>query len=272
MLSQHLHAPGRVAVLSMQQSGGLLHSRASGAGAGRRREAMSGASRRSRKFPRGASRGASRGLPAPAPRTRGLVCPAGCRMLRLLRMATRRLAECRCWFNGGSPAIPHQTFRGAAAHACEAARHDDGRFPVGATALRCTGAAFLQSAMPRSGEGARVPSNLFVRLCGLRFRGFSLSGKLNGASFESVVAGRLPQVHGRCGRKDPRKSHRLDRWAIMAHPRGKSHRPAINAAYGRDGREGTRCKLGPRCASVGAKTRSVERGALREKRMEEHRI
>ena len=160
----------------------------------------------------------------------------------------------------------------AAGHACEAARHDGDRFPVGATALRCTGAASLQSAMPRSGKGARVPSNLFVRLCGLRFRGFSLSGKLNGASFESVVAGRLPQVHGRCGRKDPRKSHRLDRWAIMAHPRGKSHRPAINAAYGRDGREGTRCKLGPRCASVGAKTRSVERGALREKRMEEHRI
>ena len=130
------------------------------------------------------------------------------------------------------------------------------------------------SNLPRLGlgRGRALPSNLFVRLCGLRFRGFSLSGKLNGASFESVVAGRLPQVHGRCGRKDPRKSHRLDRWAIMAHPRGKSHRPAINAAYGRDGREGTRCKLGPRCASVGAKTRSVERGALREKRMEEHRI
>ena len=50
------HAPGQVVILSMQQSSGLLHSRARGAGAGRHREAMSGASRRSRRIPRGANR------------------------------------------------------------------------------------------------------------------------------------------------------------------------------------------------------------------------
>ena len=34
--------------------------------------------------------------------------------------------------------------------------------------------------------------------------------------------------------------------AIMAHPRGKSHRPfTYDAAYGRDGREGNRWELGP---------------------------
>ena len=54
-LTHHRHAPGQVVILSMQQSSGLLHSRARGAGAGRHREAMSDASRRSRRIPRPAA-------------------------------------------------------------------------------------------------------------------------------------------------------------------------------------------------------------------------
>ena len=113
-LTHHRHAPGQVVILSMQQSSGLLHSRARGAGAGRHREAMSGASRRSRRIPRGASRRrfswrragcfalASRGLPAPALRARGLDNLPDRRMLRSLGMTMRRLAQRRWRFNSGS--------------------------------------------------------------------------------------------------------------------------------------------------------------------------
>ena len=77
------------------------------------------------------------------------------------------------------------------------------------------------------------------------------------ASFESVVAGFSTSVHGRCGRKDPRKPRGL-RATIMAYPRGKPHRLSI-ATSGCDGREG-KAQAEFQCASVGAKTRSVERG------------
>lgn len=50
--------------------------------------------------------------------------------------------------------------------------------------------------------------------------------------------------------------------AIMAHPRGKSHRPfTYDAAYGRDGREGNRWELGPG-ARVWGQRLGQSKGAL----------
>lgn len=89
--------------------------------------------------------------------------------------------------------------------------------------------------------------------------GIARSAKLGFASSRSVVAASSRRlVHGRCGRKDPRKRAALPR-VSMAHPRGKSHRPfPWTCGIRPRGREGDGCKLGPSARVWGQRLGQLE--------------